>query len=65
MRQRSLGDVEVGDWDELSEYYYLENEDLNDEAKEFLKPKKVELINSLVKTLNNKISQDTNKTTNN
>lgn len=60
MRRRSLGEVEVGDWDELSEYYSTENPDLNEEAQEFLKPKKSVLIKRLVKTLSKKVEQDTN-----
>ncbi len=60
MRKRSIGEVEVGDWDKLSQYYILCNPDLNDEAIAFLKPKKVRLIRRLIKTLNYKIGQDTN-----
>ncbi len=65
MRERSIGEVEIGDWDKLSEYYFLFNQDLNDEAKEFLKPKKSKLVKRLVRTLNYKMEKDTNKTTTN
>ena len=59
MREKTIDKVEVGDWDKLSEYYSLVNQDLNEEAKEFLRPKKSKLIKRLVRTLNNKIEQDT------
>ncbi len=62
MRERSIGEVEVGDWDNLSEYYSLVNPDLNDEAKEFLRPKKANLVKRLVRALNNKMEQDKNHT---
>lgn len=58
MRERSIGEVEVGDWDKLSEYYILANKDLNDEAKEFLKSKKNDSIKRLVRVPNNKVEQD-------
>lgn len=57
MRERSIGQIEIGDWDELSNYYSLVNQDLNDEAKEFLKPKKSKLAKRLVKTLNNRVEE--------
>ena len=59
MRERSINEVEVGDWDKLSEYYSLVNQDLSEEAKEFLKPKKSKLARQLVKTLNHRIEQKT------
>ena len=62
MRERTVDKVEVGDWDKLSEYYSLVNQDLNDEAKEFLRPKKSKLAKHLIKVLNNKIEQDKNHT---
>lgn len=58
MRERSIGEVEVGDWDELSEYYSLANLDLDESAQEFLKPKKSRSIKRLVRILNNKINQE-------
>lgn len=61
MRERSINDVEVGNWDELSQYYSLVNQDLNDEAKEFLKPKKSRLARRLVKVLNTRLEQESNK----
>lgn len=63
MRERFIDEVEIGDWDKLSEYYSLVNQDLNDEAKEFLRPKKSKLLRRLIRVLNNKIEQDTNKIT--
>lgn len=51
MREKSINEVEVGNWNKLSEYYSLVNQDLNDEAKEFLRPKKSKLVNRLVRTL--------------
>lgn len=61
MRERSIGEVEVGDCDELSEYYYLANQDLNYEAKSFLLSKKSKSEKHLVKTLINKPEQNTTK----
>ena len=55
MRKDSLGELEVVDWDTLSQYYYLVNEDLSEDALEFLKPKKKLLMRRLVKALNYKI----------
>lgn len=60
LREQWIDNVKVGDWDKLSEYYSLVNQDLNDEAKEFLRPKKSKLLKRFVRTLNNKIEQDTN-----
>ncbi len=60
MRERSIGEVEIGDWDKLSEYYLLVNQDLNDEAKKFLSPKKFKIVKRLVRALNYKIKKDTN-----
>lgn len=50
MRQRH-SEVEVGDWDKLSEIYSLANQDLDEEAKAFLRPKKSKLIKRLVRVL--------------
>lgn len=61
MRERSIGQVDVGNWDELSSYYSMFNQDLNEEAKEFLKPKKKELGKRLIKTLNKRIEDLSNK----
>ena len=61
MRERSLDQVEVGNWDELSEYYSIANQDLNDEAKEFLRPKKSKLTRRLVKVLKTKLELDSKK----
>lgn len=55
MRKDSLGELEVVDWDTLSQYYYLVNDDLSEEALEFLKPKKKPLIRKLVKVLNTRV----------
>ena len=60
MRERSLDKVEVGDWDQLSQYYSLVNQDLNEEAKEFLRPKKSKLARRLVKALQYKLDQEKN-----
>lgn len=62
MREKTINKVEIGNWDKLSEYYYLTNQDLNDDAKEFLRPKKSKLIKRLIRVLNNKIERDTNRT---
>ncbi len=52
MREDSREELEVIDWDELSEYYYLTNNDLSEEALEFLSPKKRILRRQLIKVLN-------------
>lgn len=64
MRERSINEVEVGDWDQLSEYYLEENPDLNDEAKEFLSHKKDVLVKRLINALNNRIEQKNNNSNN-
>lgn len=61
MRQGSINDVEIGNWDELSEYYLLTNQDLDEEAMEFLKPKKEKIVKRLVRTINNKIMEECDK----
>lgn len=59
MIEKKLNNIEVGDWDELSSYYLLVNNDLDDEAKELLRLKKSKLVKRLVRTL--KYQADTNK----
>ena len=61
MRKRSIDQVDIGNWDELSQYYSLVNQDLPDEAKSFLRPKKSKLKKRLIKVLNTRLEQETNK----
>ncbi len=58
MREGSKDQVPTGDWDKLSEYYSLVNQDLSKEAQDFLKPKKSKLVKRLVKAINTKIDSE-------
>lgn len=64
MRERSIGDIEIGDWDKLSEYYSIVNNDLSVAARAFLKPKKSRAARRLVKALNYRINQMSNTSDN-
>ena len=61
LRKKTIGKIEVGDWDKLSEYYSLTNQDLDSEITNFLKPKKAPLYRALVRALYKKIEKDSNK----
>lgn len=61
MKKSSLDDLEQVDWDELSRYYYLANSDLDEEALEFLKPKKRILRRQLINILKEGIKQKTDE----
>lgn len=52
MRERSLDCVDVGNWNELVKYYSL-FEDLSDEAREFLQPRKAKFMQLLSNVINN------------
>ncbi len=55
MLEKNKKYLDSGDWDYLSEYYSIVYQDILDqETKEFLRPKKRVLIKRLVKSLNNR-----------
>lgn len=61
MKENSKGEIEEGDWDLLSRYYYLTNDDLSEETLEFLKPKRAVLQRKLIKILKRKLEQEESK----
>ena len=56
MKEKNFADAPSYDWDTLSSYYLASNPDLDDEAKQFLKPKRKVEERKLINVLNKRIN---------